>query len=81
MEKENEIIESPKVSKLTEASKESLLVISKWGNFMGIFSIVSGALGIVANIKDLVSDPLVGLIGIIFSVITILIAAKLIKGA
>lgn len=81
MEKENEIIESPKVSKLTEASKESLLAISKWGNFMGIFSIVSGALGIVANIKDLVSDPLVGLIGIIFSVITILIAAKLIKGA
>ena len=35
----------------------------------------------MANIKDLVSDPLVGLIGIIFSVITILIAAKLIKGA
>ena len=36
MEKENEIIESPKVSKLTEASKERLLAISKWGNFMGI---------------------------------------------
>lgn len=37
MEKENEIIESPKVSKLTEASKESLLVISKWGKFYGNF--------------------------------------------
>ena len=81
MEINQEIIECPKVSQLTQKSKDSLKTISKWGAFVGVICIVVGVMNLMSALSALILSPLYGLSYLSMLILAIIAGIKLINGS